>query len=365
MPRPTLLALVLFLPLLLSAPLWATRLPEEREDLVRAIDDLAERERIEQKIPGLSVAVVRGEETLLAKGFGLADVELEVPATAATVYRIGSVTKQFTAAAILQLREDGKLELEDPITSYLTGLPERTQDVTIRHLLNHTSGIPSYTDLGDEWAVKRRLDLTHDELIALFKERPFNFAPGEKQLYNNSGYYLLGVIIEKVSGKSYAEYLRENIFEPLGMKSTCYGSEAVIIRNRAQGYRLVDGELQNDDFLSMNQPFAAGALVSTVTDLVIWMRALVDARVVSDESYELMTAPTVLKDGTSHNYGFGLSLDPLLDRPCVSHGGGINGFRSHLVYLPDEDLVIAVLANCETASPDRIAARIARRLAGG
>ena len=328
-------------------------------DLVNKIDSLVQVTLAEGPVAALSIGVKRGDHLLLAKGYGQADVENSVPATGQTVYRIGSITKQFTAAAVMQLVEAGKIGLDDPMTKYLPDFPTQGHRVTIRHLLSHTSGIKSYTGLA-EWRPKMTLDLTDQQLVDLFKDEPFDFAPGERYLYNNSAFYLLGMIIAEVSGESYREYLNAHLFGPLGLSGSVYCDEGPIIRGRAEGYQQVRGELRNDDYLSMNQPGAAGALCSTVTDLLSWASALRAGRVVSAASYGQMTTTGTLNDGDATNYGFGLGLGNLEGHPRVSHGGGINGFNAMLAHYPEEGLDIVVLSNTNGPHAGRVAQTIAK-----
>src|SRR5690348_4828479 len=209
--------------------------------LVRYVDSVATAAVAEHRTAGVSVAVVKNGRTILSKGYGFADLENDVPATPETVYRIGSVTKQFTAAAIMRLMEQGKLSLDDTLQKFLPNFPTQGNRVTVRHLLNHTSGIKSYTSLGPKWARVMRIDLATDSLVALFANEPFDFKPGDAWLYDNSGYFLLGMIIEKVSGKPYGKYLKDEIFTPLGLKSTIYCDQAPLIKHRAQGYATQPG----------------------------------------------------------------------------------------------------------------------------
>ncbi len=333
-------------------PLWGGA-------LVTRIDSLAEATLVQGSAAALSIGVKRGGDLLLVKGYGQADIENDVPAIAETVYRIGSITKQFTAAAVMQLVEAGKIGLDDPITKYLPDYPTQGHEVTIRHLLTHTSGIKSYTGLA-AWRPTIKLDLTDEELLALFKDEPFDFTPGERFLYNNSGFYLLGVIIEKAGGETYREYLNAHLFGPLGLRGSTYCDERPIIRGRAEGYALVGGELLNDEYLSMNQPGAAGALCSTVPDLLSWTAALRTERVVSAASYRQMTTSGTLDEGSTTGYGFGLVVGDLEGHPSVSHGGGINGFSTMLAHYPDADLDVVVLSNTTGVHPGRIAELIAK-----
>jgi CubicO group peptidase (beta-lactamase class C family) len=296
---------------------------------------------------GVSVAVMRGEETTYSKAYGLADLELAVRADEDTLFRIGSVTKQFTAAAVLWLADRGKLSADDPVTDYLPDYPTHGHEITLRHLLTHTSGVPDYTELGPAWERVQAHVLSDAELVALWRDLPLHFAPGEHWRYSNSGYYLLGMVIEVVSGKRYADVLREAFLEPLQLIRTRCDSDAEVIPNRAQGYAFAGGTHWNDRFLSMSQPGAAGVLISTAGDLVRWQRALVTGQVLSPESYLEMTTPFLLNDGRETAYGMGVQLDAVAGEPCVWHGGGIHGFNSVLLHFPRVDLSIAVISNSE------------------
>jgi len=327
--------------------------------LIHKIDSLAEATMTGGPVAGLGIGVKRGDDLLMARGYGSADIENGVPATAETVFRIGSITKQFTATAVMQLVEAGKIGLDDPITEYLPDYPTQGHEITIRHLLTHTSGIKSYTGL-ESWRPKMTLDLTDEELLALFKDEPLDFAPGERYRYNNSGFYLLGLVIEKASGETYREYLNGHLFGPLGLSGSTYCDERPIIPGRAEGYELVDGELVNDAYLSMNQPGAAGALCSTVPDLLSWTAALRAGQVVSGESYEKMTTVFTLTEGSTTGYGFGLGVGEFHGRPIVSHGGGINGFNTMMSHYPDDDLDLVVLSNTGGPHAGQVAETIAR-----
>ena len=329
------------------------------EALVSRIDALAEAALAAGPVAALSIGVKRGDDLLMAKGYGLADVENDVPATAETVYRIGSITKQFTAAAVMQLVEAGQIGLDDPMTDYLPDYPMQGHEVTIRHLLTNTSGIKSYTGLAS-WRPTMKLDLTDEELLAIFSAEPFDFAPGESYRYNNSGFYLLGVIIGKAGDEPYGEYLNTRLFAPLGLPGSSYCDELRIIRGRAEGYQAVGGELLNDEYLSMNQPGAAGALCSTVPDLLSWTSALRAGGVVSAESYRQMATTGTLNNGSDTGYGFGLQLGSLVGRPRVAHGGGINGFSTMLAHYPEADLDVVVLSNTPGAHVPRVSETIAR-----
>lgn len=315
----------------------------------------------DQNIPAVSIAIARAGSTLVAKGYGLANVELDVKASPSTVYRIGSLTKQFTAVAVMRLVESGKISLDDPVEKYLPDYPVGGRRITIRHLLTHTSGIKSYTGLGPKFWDTSRLDYSHEKLIALFKDEPPDFQPGEKYLYNNSGYYLLGVIIEKVTGESYGSHMKKTLFDPLGLPSTMYCDNEPVVKQRAAGYQVSLGVVQNAAPLSMKAPFSAGALCSSVTDLVAWMSALMNGKVVSRASLDQMITPATLNDGKPTTYGFGLGVSDG-DKKAISHGGGINGFASYLTYLPESRTIVAVLTNLGGAKPGTIAAELIKTL---
>jgi len=324
------------------------------------LDSLARAFLASAPTPGLAVVVVRGADTLLARGYGFADLEDSVPATPRTVFRIGSLTKQFTAALVMQQVQEGRIALDDTIQRFLPNYPAQGHRVTIRHLLTHTSGIRSYTSLGDEWRRVRRLDVPQDSLVAMFASKPFDFAPGERYLYNNSGYYLLGAILARVTGTTYEQLVHDRLAEPLGLTDTRYCSMRPIVPRRAQGYARTPAGFVNADWLSMTQPYAAGALCSTVLDLATWTRALWAGRVVQPASLREMTTAARLTSGAVTGYGFGLGVDSLAGHARVSHSGGINGFSSYLAYFPDDGVTVAVLDNTEDASPGRLADHLAR-----
>jgi CubicO group peptidase (beta-lactamase class C family) len=352
--------------LLASALATTAAHAQDNRALVRYIDSVANAAIVEKRTAGVSIAVVKNGKPILVKGYGFADLENDVPATAGTVYRIGSVTKQFTSAAIMRLMEQGKLSLDDTLQKFLPNVPSQGNHVTIRHLLTHTSGIRSYTNLGPKWARVMRIDLVPDSLVALFANEPYDFKPGDAYRYNNSGYFLLGMIIEKLSGKPYGQYLKDEFFTPLGLKGTLYCDQAPLIKHRAQGYAPLPNNtgFTNAEPLSMTQPYAAGSLCSTVGDLVTWTQALSSGKVVSPASYKLMTTPGTLNDGKPMNYGFGLGVGTLAGHRQVSHNGGINGFISELHLYPDDSVITVVLTNTGALTAIELERRIARRTLG-
>lgn len=315
--------------------------------------------------PGLAVAVARDGKIVFQKAYGKADVEMGVDATPETVYRIGSLAKQFTASAVMRLVEQGRISLDDEMTEHLTDFPTQGHTITIRHLLNHTSGIKNYTGIGRHLLNRDfRHDMDYQEMVALVGEIPFDFGPGEKWSYNNTAYWLLGEIVARVSGMPYDRYIEQEVLRPLGLEHTFVADHHEIVPNRAKGYQYREGELTNAPFISMHVPGAGGALSSTVGDLVRWSHLLHNGQVVSPESYELMTTPTKFGDGKTHPYGFGLEIRESLGRRAISHGGGIFGFTAFLIHYPEENLSIAVLANDRTVEADDVADVVARAAFG-
>lgn len=314
--------------------------------------------------PGAAVLVAKDGEVLLRKGYGLANLELSVPNRPETVFRIGSVTKQITAGALMLLVQEGKVRLEDDFTRYLPDYPKPASPITVEQLLTHTSGIVSYTSL-PEWQANMRQDLPTDKLVAAFKDKPLQFAPGEDWAYNNSAYFLTGLIIEKVSGLSYEQFVEERIFAPLGMKSSRYDHSSEIVPLRAAGYDKTDAAYENTQFLSTTQPYAAGALLSTVDDLHFWNLALASGKLLTPASVAKIETPTRLKSGQSARYGYGWSVIDLAGLHIVEHGGDINGFSSHNLRVPAENLDVIVLSNNTGATrPGTVALQLALRALG-
>ena len=316
--------------------------------------------------PGAAALVARGGEILFLDAAGMADLELGVPLAPDMVFEIGSITKQFTAAGIMMLAEDGKLSIADPITKYLPDYPAYGDEITIEHLLTHTSGIVSYTGIPGYMATKVMQDVTPTDLIAVFQDLPVEFAPGARWAYNNSGYILLGAIIEAASGMPYAEFVEQRIFEPVGMRHAYYGSSSRIIPRRASGYDGGEDGVVNQRYLSFTQPYAAGSLMMTVEEWHRWSRALFSGQVVSAESLERMTTPFVLTNGDTTQYGYGLGTGDVRGRRAIRHGGGIFGFATDGMYLPEEDVYVAVFANttANDVGPGLVATRLAAAAVG-
>jgi CubicO group peptidase (beta-lactamase class C family) len=361
--RRTLHPVLLLLLFLTLAPASSVRAATDA-DLAARIDQLLTKTYPASE-PGAAVLVEKDGKVLLRKGYGMANLELSVPIAPEMVFRLGSITKQFTAIAILKLAEQGKLRLDDDITQYLPDAPTHGQKVTIEHLLTHTSGIKSYTSL-DAWRKVIRQDLSPQQIMDLVKDEPADFAPGEKFLYDNSGYVLLGMILEKVTGKAYGAWLAETIFTPLGMTHTSYGADAPIIPGRAAGYEGEPGHYRNASYLSMTQPYAAGSLLSTVDDLALWERALFSGTLVKKDLFDRMVTPYRLKSGKPTGYGYGLVIWSFEGHRVVEHGGGINGFSTELLRLPEDRIVVVVLSNNpgHEPGPDFVGIEIASALVG-
>lgn len=295
-----------------------------------------------------SILVAREGRPIISKGYGMANYELDVPNTPQTVFRLGSITKQFTAAAIMILQEHGKLSINDSICKHLSDCPAPWGPITIRNLLTHTSGIPNYQSFPE--AVKlMTLPVTHAQLIGRFRDKPLEFAPGEKFNYGSSNYYLLGVIIERVSGKSYTDFLQDNVFKPLGMISTGYDDSRRVIKHRAAGYEVRHGLLVNAPYYDMTIPFAGGALVSTTEDLLLWDNALYTEKLLSRKSLDEMFTPF------KNEYGYGWDIGKMFDRSVMSHTGAIFGFRAKIERFPADRVTAIVLGNKTTAPSARIA----------
>jgi CubicO group peptidase (beta-lactamase class C family) len=325
---------------LLAVPLLANAQDVARmEQLIGA--------RVDDKSFMGSVLIARGDEVLLSKGYGSANLEWNIPNTPTTKFRLGSITKQFTAAAILLLADQGKLTLEDPVKKHWPGAPASWDAVTIFHLLTHTSGISNVTSDAEfmQWKMHPS---TPEKTLAHVRDKPLDFAPGARMSYSNSGYVLLGMIVERVSGQSYADFLRDFIFKPLAMNDSGYDVSAAILPRRAAGY---GPGFVNAPYTDMTVPHGAGALYSTTEDLKRWTQGLFGGRLLSAASLEKMTTP--FKDG----YAFGLAVSSG-SRKSFGHGGGIEGFNTQLTYYPDSKITVAVLANVNGSAPTQLAAQL-------
>lgn len=322
----------------------ASTLDDRMEQLVRSYVDA-------KQFMG-TVLVARDGKPLLSKGYGSANLEWNIPNSPSTKFRLGSITKQFTAACVLLLEQRGKLNVEDPVKNYMSDAPAAWDKVTIFNLLTHTSGIPNFTGFPDYHSTEA-VPTTPGQLVARFRDKPLEFQPGERFNYSNSGYVLLGYLIEKISQQSYRQFVQENIFNPLGMKDSGYDSNSEIILHRASGYEPADRGPNNAGFIDMSIPFSAGALYSTTEDLLRWEQGLMRGKVLSAASLQKMTAPF------KSDYAFGLGVHTENGRKVIEHGGGIEGFNTMLAYYPEDKLTVVVLANLSGNVPAAIAPNLA------
>ncbi len=299
-----------------------------------------------EQIPGLALAVIKDGKILKARGYGFADVKLKVPARTNTVFRIASLSKQFIATAIMMLVEEGKLKLDDPVSNYLDGTPSEWKPITIRHLLTHTSGIPDF--LNENISVHSWLygfDLGVFKAVA---RCPLHFVPGDEMRYSNSNYHLLGMIIRKVTGEAYGDFLRERIFQPLGMTQTEVSPIGKSIPGLAIGYELNNGRLEFGDSVAQSaKAYAGGGIVSTISDMAQWDAALYSEKLVKQSSLEQMWTPTRLNDGMKTRYGFGWGTSGRSDggHLIISHEGNFSGFSSVIYRAVDDQLTVVILAN--------------------
>ncbi len=316
--------------------------------------------------PGVAIIVTQHGKTVYQAGRGLADLDKKIAITPDTVFRLGSITKQFTSSAILKLVEQGKISLDDPLSKYLPGYPEPGGTATVRQLLNHTSGIMPYTAIpGFMSEGKTGRPYTTTELIATFKDHPVQFKPGEKWEYNNSGYVLLGAILEKVTGKSWDSAVQDLIVGPLKLKTIRGGIAEDDTSRMAKGYTRRGDKIAPSMKIHMSVPQAAGALIGTVGDLARWADALHHGRVLSAASYAAMTGLTTTADGQTSPYGFGMGTSDIRGQRTIGHSGGIFGFATDSAYLPDEDIFVAVFANTDDGpSPGMIMRRVAAAALG-
>ncbi len=304
--------------------------------------------------PGATALVARNGQIVYKKAFGIANLEYNIPMQIDNVFRIGSISKQFTAVAILQLMEQGKLNLQDSINKFIPDYPTHGHKITIEHLLTHTSGIQNYT-VKKDFGEKMTLDLTPTELIEYFKNEPMEFAPGTKWNYSNSGYYLLGYIVEKVSGKTYTQYVEENFFKPLGMTNSFSNNDMKIVKNRAGAYYNTDDDgFINTHNFNYNLATGGGSIQSTVEDLFKWHQALHTYKLVKKESLNKAFTKYKLTDGKETQYGYGWELKDIQGSPTIEHGGLSPGFLTNSVYLPKEDVFVAVFSNCACNTPVEI-----------
>jgi CubicO group peptidase (beta-lactamase class C family) len=327
-----------------------------------AVTEYVEAEMQRQHIPGLSLLVVKDGKIIRSEGFGLANVELQVRVKPETVFQSGSVGKQFTATAVMMLVEEGKIGLDDPLTKYFVGAPPAWKNVTVRELLSHTAGFGDYPKNFDY-----RKDWTEAEELKLIESIPLAYRPGTNWAYSNFGYVTLGILIHRVTGEFYGDFLQQRIFQPLGMRSTRIISEADIVPNRAAGYRLVKGELKNQEWVSpVVNTTADGSLYFNILDLAKWDAALYTEKLLKRSSLDLMWTPVKLKNGqpnggrpNSGNYGFGWFIDQRAGHRCIHHDGAWQGFETAIDRYVDDRLTVVALSNLEGAEPGKITQHVA------
>src|SRR5271163_4099272 len=310
-----------------------------------------------QHIPGVALLVSRGGKIVQAEGFGLANVELQVAVKPETVFQSGSVGKQFTATGVMMLVEEGKVGLNDPLTKYFPSAPPAWKEVTVRELLSHTAGFGDYPD-----TFNFRKDWTEPEMLKLVESIPLAYPPGTKWEYSNLGYLTLGILIHRVTGEFYGDFLQQRIFHPLDMQTTRIISEADIISNRAAGYRLVKGELKNQEWVAPTvNTTADGSLYFAILDLAKWDAALYTEKLLKRSSLEQMWTPTKLKNGRPNNagYGFGWETDDRHGHHVVSHTGSWQGFKTAIARYINDQLTVVVLSNLAEAKPGAIADHVA------
>ncbi len=338
-PKPrTRWPLLILLPLCLTASLLTPQ--RARAD---AIDDYVQAQMQRQHVPGVALGVVLKGKFVKEKGYGLADVERNVPVTTDTVFEIGSITKQFTATAIMLLVDGGKISLDDKISRYRDGLPEAWRAVTIRQLLSHTSGIPDYEAIMGYGSYRNIM--TADQVIALAASKPMDFAPGTQWHYSNTGYFLLTLALEKITNQPYFQFVQAHLLTPLGMTHTRSSEPRDIIPLRAAGYAFENGRLENRDPIQPTATGGAAMLVSTLGDMAKWGAEILTPTLLREKDYDLMWANTPLADGTPSGYGFGWFVAPKHGHRALEHSGGTAGFTCDMLCLLDDRLVVIVLTN--------------------
>ncbi|MEQ1646014.1 MAG: serine hydrolase domain-containing protein, partial [Pyrinomonadaceae bacterium] len=311
--------------LCVASAVWA------QDPLITEIDLFVTGEMMRQRTLGISVAVIKDGKPMLVKGYGFANIEHQILVKPETIFQSGSVGKQFTAMAVMMLVEEGKIGLDDKLTKYITDVPATWNGITIRHLLTHTSGLGDYPQTFD-----LQKGGTEQEIFKQLQSVPPASAPGERWAYSNVGYVTLGVLIRRVSGQFYGDFLAQRVFKPLGMTTARIISESDIVHNRAAGYELVKGEIKNQTWVapSLNTT-ADGALYLTVLDMIKWDEALSAGKLLKKESYDLMWSPVKLNNGTTHPYGFGWMFGDVNGKKLIEHGGAWQGFKAHIARYPD------------------------------
>jgi len=323
-----------------------SQVPTDEQIIAKTNEYMAAVEKTD-KFSG-TILIARDGKPVVSKGYGMANYEWGIANTPQTVFRLGSITKQFTSAAIMLLQERGKLTVNDAACKYVADCPAAWEPITIKQLLSHTSGIPNYTSF-PEFTKKAMMPISTTDLMADYRSKPLDYVPGEKYAYSNSGYHLLGLIVEKASGKGYAEFLQENIFTPLGMTQTGYDNPETLIKWRANGYAKKGDGFVNAAYMDMLQPYAAGALYSTTGDLLIWDQALLSEKLLKQKSLDEMYTPV------KGNYAYGWSVGKRGTHKLIGHGGGIYGFATQISRFPDDRVTVVVLSNVQGAGAGSVA----------
>ena len=334
----------------------------QAQDLEEQIDAYLKK-NFTSEMPGLSILVAKDGKAIFEKGFGMANLELGVKAAPNHIFEIGSITKQFTAVAILMLEEQGKLKITDNLTTYIPDYPTQGKAITIHNLLNHTSGIKSYTNM-PSFMVNARTDMTPLQLIETFKNEPMEFDPGTAFNYNNSGYIILGHIIEVVSGSSYADFIKTQIFDKLGMTNSLYGSMVDLIPNRASGYSETEDGYINGAYLSLTLPYAAGSLMSTTSDMLKWQNAISANTLIKESSLVKAISGSKLNNGEVLTYGYGWDSGNINGSRTIEHSGGIFGYSSNGIFLPEENVYVIGLSNCDCGNVGTLTTNIAAMAIG-
>ena len=327
------------------------------QDSSDAVDSYIHSEMSKRQIPGLALLVVRDGKIVKQQGYGFANVELQAPVKPETLFQSGSMGKQFTATAVMMLVEEGKISLDDPLTRYFPDAPASWNQVKVRHLLSHTGGFGDYPDKFDF-----RKDYSENELLKIVQDIPLAFEPGSKWSYSNLGYLTLGVLIHKVTGQFYGDFLQERIFRPLGMSTTRIINEADIIPNRSAGYELVKGQLKNQEWVSPTlNTTADGSLYFSIVDLAKWDAALNERKLLKPSSYDVMWTPVKLSDGNPNKdgYGFGWFIHDLHGHRLIEHAGAWQGFTTNISRYVDDNMTVVILTNLAGGKPEEITHHVA------
>ena len=359
--RFSIVALLILTALVSQSTLGGPAAPTPADILGRMpqVDAFVRSEMQREKVPGVAIGIVSHGTVVASKGYGSANVELGVPVSEDTLFQSGSLGKQFTAVAVMLQVEEGKLGLDEPLTKYFPDAPRSWQAITVRNLLNHTSGIPDYTDQpagGAPPSIDLRRDYTEEELTKIAYGLPLEFTPGSQWKYSNTGYLVLGILIHKVSGNFYGDVLRDRVFVPLRMSTARIIDEADIIPNRAAGYRLVNGELKNQEWVApMLNTTADGALYLSMRDWIAWDKGLRAKAILKPESWAQVYTPVKLRNGSRYPYGFGWGVDESKGKPFLHHSGAWQGFETYIARYLADDLTIIVLTNLADADPKQFA----------